>query len=374
MILSGSRGGGVSVVFTWSGTRIASKNFWNRGTFPVERLRAKEIQVPEISLDFGVPEGESFEPSQLDDDIELGKPHIMTALGPISPDAAGFTLPQEHVYCRPLVDDPDLRLDDPSRSLAELEDAALLGIRTIVDLTTSDYGRCVEEIRWIAQRSPVHLIVATGFQPQRWSAQQIDKLAIEEMVASNISEIRDGIEGQEIHAGVITAGTSAVITATEESVLRAAARSHLETGVPISTQTTAGTMALEQIRILTSEGVHPSRIVLGGLNVAVGYDRLMEILATGASVCCHGFGRLDRDSDERTAAMIDRLVSAGHVAQIQVSGMFARRSLLLNYDGAPGFRFVAERVPILLMEAGLAAADVRALLVENPAHSYTIQP
>ena len=336
----------------------------------------KGAMMPELSLDFGLAAGESFEPGELDQEIDLTRPYIMTALGPIDPESAGFTLPHEHVFCQPPeVGDPDLLLDDPARSLAELEDAAVNGIRTIVDMTTADYGRSVDAIRWMSQRSPVHLVIATGHHKDLHAAPWLGDKTVDEIAATTIAELSDGIDGTDIRAGVIKAGTSLnAISDLEERVLKSAARSHLATGAPISTHTEKGTMALEQIAILTDELADPARIIIGHLDFALDRDYLLDVLATGVFVSFDQFSKTRYGSDEARAEMLLQLASSGHLSQLLVSGDLARKASLLSYGGTTGYRFLAERVPLLLMEAGFAATDVRTMMVDNPSRAFAIRP
>jgi phosphotriesterase-related protein len=325
--------------------------------------------------DFGLEPGERFEPSEEDEAFDLAWPHVMTALGPVDPDVLGFTLPHEHIIAKPPgVADPDLVLDDIGNAIAELEGYALTGGRAIVDMTTADYGRDVVEILWVAQRVPVHLVLATGHHKQQHAAPLLGEQSTEEIAARNIRELTEGIDGTSARAGVIKAGTSLnEITALEERVLRAAARAHLATGASISTHTERGTMSLEQLAILRDEGVDPSRVIVGHLDFALDEPYLRRILETGAFVSFDQWSKTIYAPDEARAAMVNRLVDAGYAEQLLISGDLARKSYWLSYGGGPGFVYFLEQVPLVLMEAGLSAPTVRQVLVENPARALTIQ-
>jgi len=332
----------------------------------------------ERDYDWGLEPGESFEPDELPDDITVDQPHVMTALGPIAPGALGLTLHHEHVIAKPMdvgAADPDLLLDSTDAAVAELEDAFFLGLRGIVDMTPADYGRDPRAIRWVAQRVPVHLIVVTGHHKHLHAAPWVGERTVAEIAAQNIAEIRTGIDGAELRAGVIKAGTSLnETTDVEERVLRAAAQAHLATGAPISTHTDKGTMALEQISILREEGVDPSRVVIGHLDFALDEDYLLRVLDTGAFVSFDQVSKTKYASDEARAAMLAKLAARGHLHQLLISGDLARKSYWLAYEGGPGFRYLIESFPVVLMEAGLSANDVRTILVDNPEMALTTHP
>ncbi len=332
----------------------------------------------DATFDYGLPPGETFEPAEEDEaPFDLNLPHVMTALGPIEADALGFTLHHEHVLCKPLdvgAEDPDLMLDDPHAALAELERYFYAGGRSIVDMTSADYGRDVAAISWVAQRAPVHVILATGHHKHRHAAPAAGDQTADEIAARNIRELTEGIDGTTVRAGVIKAGTSLnEITSVEQRVLRAAARSSLATGAPISTHTDRGTMALELLAVLCDEGIAAARVIVGHLDFRLDAEYLRQVLETGAFISFDQISKAKYASDEARAAMVKTLVDAGFSDQILLSGDLARKSYQLAYGGGPGWAYLVDGFPLLLMEAGLDAATVRRIFVDNPARALTIQ-
>jgi phosphotriesterase-related protein len=334
--------------------------------------------MSEETFDFGLEPGESFEPDELDDELLLSQPHVMTALGPIDPGALGVTLHHEHVIAKPMdvgTADPDLLLDSTDAAIAELEDAFYAGLRSIVDMTPADYGRDPQQILWVAQRAPVHVIVITGHHKHQHAAPWVGDRSAFEIAAISVGEIHDGIGGLPVRAGVIKAGTSLnEITEVEERVLRAAAIAHRETGAPISTHTDKGTMALEQLAILRAEGVSAERVIVGHLDFALDDDYLLRVLDTGAFVSFDQISKTKYAPDSARAQMLYLLASAGHLDQLLISGDLARKSYWLSYGGEPGFRYLIESFPVELMDAGFSAIEVRQILVDNPQRALTIHP
>lgn len=334
--------------------------------------------MSDANEDWGLEDDETFEPSELEDEIALDRPHVMTALGPVDPGALGVTLHHEHVIAKPMdvgSIDADLLLDSRDAAYAELEDAFYGGLRAIVDMTPADYGRDPAAIFWVAQRAPVHVIVITGHHKHLHAAPWVGGMAAAEIAAVSIDEIRNGIGGTSMRAGVIKAGTSLnEITEVEERVLRAAAIAHLETGAPISTHTDKGTMALEQVAILKEEGVSPERIIVGHLDFALDEEYLLRVADTGAFISFDQVSKAKYASDSARAEMLKRLADAGHIDQLLISGDLARKSYWLSYGGSPGFRYLVESFPVILMEAGFSALEVRQILTSNPQIALTIHP
>jgi predicted metal-dependent phosphotriesterase family hydrolase len=70
-----------------------------------------------------------------------------------------------------------------------------------------------------------------------------------------VRDLTEGMDGTAGWAGVIKVGSSLDrVTSAEHRVIRAAAVAQRETGAPITTPTTAGTAAMEQVRALEAAG------------------------------------------------------------------------------------------------------------------------
>jgi len=331
------------------------------------------------AYDYGLDPGEAFEPDEDDEVFDLTQPHVMTVLGPIDPGALGFALHHEHVFCRTdpaIVPDPDLWLDDPDAARQELELFFAAGGRAVVDMSPADYGRDSATMLQIAAHSPVHLIVVTGHHKDQFARPFAGGDDIDAIVARNLRELHDGTDGTRVRAGLVKAGTSLdTITDVEDRVLRATARSAVASGAPISTHTERGTMALEQVALLTSEGADPSRIILGHLDFRLSdMPYLRDVLATGAYVSFDQWSKTKYAPDEDRARVLVELADAGHLDQLLISGDLARKSCQLSYGGDPGFAYFCDRVPLTLMDAGFDAPSVKRLLVDNPARALTIHP
>jgi len=330
--------------------------------------------------DYGLDEGESFEPlDDPDDDIDVSLPHIMTLLGPIDPGALGIALHHEHIFnhTNPLAaTDDDLIIDDIVASAADVELFFGAGGRALVDMGPVDYGRSITDLLVIAAHSPVHILVTTGHHKRLIAAPFVGDDSVDAITGRNIRDIRDGIDGTTARAALVKAGTSLnEITDIEQRVLKAAAVTQIKTGVPISTHTELGTMALEQMTVLTAAGADPARVILGHLDAQIADRRyLIAVLQTGAFVSFDRWTRFDMAPDELRASVLHELASAGYLDQLLISGDFARKSNHLGYGGQFGFDYMLDRVPLMLMDAGFDAPSVRQLLVENPARALTIHP
>ena len=92
---------------------------------------------------------------------------VATVRGPISTSALGTTLMHEHVFVlspeihtnHPYPWDEDARVAQAVDKLNQLKSA---GIDSIVDPTVVGLGRYIPRIQRIAERTELHIVVATG--------------------------------------------------------------------------------------------------------------------------------------------------------------------------------------------------------------------
>ena len=328
--------------------------------------------------DYGLVAGDSFAPDdEVDEPFDPRRPHVMTVLGPVEPAALGMTLPHEHLLCRPATiaaGDPDTVLDDPYRTLTALEAFHQSGGGAIVDMSTAEYGRDIEGLVWLARRSPVHVIATTGHHKASYLGTTLDGLDHDVIAGRSVSELEDGVGETGVRPGVIKAGTSReTIEPVEDRVLRAAAEAHLATGVPISTHTDHGTMALAQVAILTGEGVSADRVILGHLDRLGDHDEVIDILARGTYGSVDQIGKGGPADDERRADLVTALVVAGHGDRVLLSQDLSRRSLIPAYGGSPGWSHLPERFVLLLMDRGLTAPAIHRLVATNPQSALTVR-
>jgi len=211
---------------------------------------------------------------------------IETVLGPVLATDFGFTLSHEHVFVsvgNDLTAYP-WRIDvERAREIAirELREARAGGVTAMIELTTPDFGRNVRFMRDVAERTGMHIVVATGIWrdiPRSFWQRDIDEIA-----AIFEREIVLGIEDTGIRAGVIKVANDADgVTPEGERVLRGAARATSRTGCPISTHHWAPLeVGRRQLEILLEEGVPPDRICVGHSADTTDADYLEDLLKQG---------------------------------------------------------------------------------------------
>lgn len=329
--------------------------------------------------DFGLLDGESFEPEIDNADIPsvpTTEPHIMTLLGPIAPEELGICLPHVHLLCDPPGADLDHRLTDVDSAESEVEAFVTMNGRSLVECSTRDVGRIVAPLLEIAGWVPAHLISVTGRHNHRYASAMPNALDQDSLTEEFVGELTVGTEGTSARAGVIKVGTSLnEITEVERTSIQAAASAHARTGAPITTHTENGTMALELIEVLGLNGVAANRVIVGHVDrVPMSLNQHLAIARTGAFLQFDQIGKSEEYTDQVRAERVVELIEAGFGDQILLSLDYARRSMLVSYDGKPGLPYLSEWFMVLLLEAGLEALDVRNLVIDNPARALTIHP
>lgn len=304
-------------------------------------------------------------------------PFIRTVTGDIAPQQLGITLLHEHLLTNPAasVTDRDLEMPDEAAALQELKHLHTAGGRAIVEMTPRDYGRMPEGLRRLSQASGVHIICITGWIKQAAYSTWADERSANDLASEMIHEVNDGIDDSGIRAGVIKAGSSLnKITALEETVFRAAAIAHRETGAPISTHTEAGTMGLEQVALLRAGGVPPESILIGHTDRNLDWAYHLALANTGVTLGYDQLGKEKYFPDSQRVEFILRLARAGFTGQLAISGDLARRSYFPAYGnwGGPGFTYVLWRFVPWLVSEGLDAASIDQMLIHTPARLLSI--
>ncbi|SFB00043.1 phosphotriesterase-related protein [Lentibacillus halodurans] len=326
---------------------------------------------------------------------------IRTFHGDISPDELGLTYSHEHIVCRPPYWEEqqanDLLLDDKEKSKRDVLDFKNLGGQAIVDATAIDYGRDVQAVKEIAEETGVTFIGTAGFNKSfLWDAAIPDRLkqvtgdyqtyyewisekSVNELADFVVKEVEEGLEGTGIPGGQVKFGTGYNrITSLEEKTLRAVARAHHETKAPIHSHTEAGTMGLEQMELLKSEGITLEYMSFGHMDRNPDPFYHEKIAKTGAFLSFDGISKIKYAPESTRIHCILELVRKGYEDQILVSGDTARKSYYKHYDYGLGLENILVKwVPRFIEEADQKGFNGEKLVdkffVQNPARCFTFK-
>lgn len=306
---------------------------------------------------------------------------VMTVRGPIPASEMGMTLTHEHLLANfqpydewaqdPLTYDVDEVVEVVLPYLDRLYD---LGCRTFVDATAAFLGRDPALIRRLSEESGLHMLTVTGnyaaaqnqFLPPYVYTDTPDALA-----QRWIDEWNDGIDGTGIRPGFIKLGfEGGPLTDVEQTLIRAAATTHLETGLPIGAHTGPAVSAFEQLAILDEAGVHPAAWIWIHAQNEDDLDRHVEAARRGAWI---SFDGVRPDSIAAHAEMAMRLRDEGLLHRVLVSqdaGWYTVGEPR-GGDFRPFDTMFTTFLPVL-RATGFTDEEIGVLLIDNPANALSI--
>jgi phosphotriesterase-related protein len=304
---------------------------------------------------------------------------IHTVTGAIDPGDLGVTYCHEHMLCYAppsMLESSggdDLILQDEDLSAAELELFKQAGGGAIVDLTCTEYGREALGLRRLSERTGINIIAATGhIMEGYWSGVlDIGARSDTELVDEMIKDITEGLDGTDVRAGVIKVGSSKnKITADEERMMRAAVVAQRETGAPISTHTSAGTMGPQQVAIFQDAKADMDHLIIGHLDRNLNWDEHLAVARSGAYMGYDCISKEHYQPDSVRVEFIKRMIDEGFGNRICFSGDLARKSYLTSYGGGPGLTYILWRFVPWLIQDGVSREAIDCFLRTNPASLY----
>jgi phosphotriesterase-related protein len=250
----------------------------------------------------------------------------------------------------------------------EMSAAAKDDVACIVDQGHPDMGRDLDFLKRISTQSGLPIVAGCGYYTQPfypseiagWSEDQIARELIRQAKTQPI-----GVIGE--------IGTWDEMTSDERKVFRAVAKVHRETNLAVVTHTNFGKGAIEQLDLLDSAGVKPSRVAIGhvgGLNDAAATVP-KAIAKRGAFV---GFDRQGGSGDSNQVKMVMAMLEAGHADNLLFSSDFSLGGSQLKRNGGPGYAKTLTVFVPKLREAGVDEKTLHGILIDNPRRLLAFVP
>lgn len=305
---------------------------------------------------------------------------IMTVKGPILSDQMGSTLIHEHL----LVDFIGADLYDPNSwvnsevvevVLPFLKQAKALGAKTIVECTPAYLGRDIRLLVELSQRSGMHLITNTGYYgavDNKFLPEHAFTETAEELAARWIREWESGIDGTSVKPGFIKIGVNpGSLSPLHQKLVKAAALTHIKTGLTIASHTGPSLAAFQQIELLETGGVAPNAFIWVHAQSAKDKNHHVAAAEKGAWVSLDGIA--DHNMEEYLDFLL-HLKSHNLLHRVLIShdaGWYSPREE--NGGDFRLFSTIGEKFIPLLLSNGFTQAECHQLLVDNPAKAFTIQ-
>jgi phosphotriesterase-related protein len=318
---------------------------------------------------------------------------INSATGKMNPEDLGFTLVHEHLS----VGWPGWELDpsdiDRKKQVAEavgkMKEIKDMGVRSIVDPCPMELGRDPEFAAEVSDKSGVNVIVATGLYndalgiPQHFRLMDIDGIA-----EIYCHEIQEGIGKTGIKAGLIKVASGGIhgitppgqgITKAEEKCMRAAARAHRKTGVPILCHNDEfephGPKTLD---IFAEEKVDFNKVMIGHACGVGDMRYYFEVLQRGAWLGFDRFGIEAICSDKMRMASLIGLLGVGFdrimMSHDAVQCWRGRDTGMLDgmIKSSPNWNFahISRNILPSLRKAGVPESQINTLTTSNPMNYF----
>lgn len=312
---------------------------------------------------------------------------VQTVMGPVDSSQLGFTLMHEHLMLRsenvheqwPHLEDLDARADDVAM---KVNDAGSRGVATIVDATAPNMTRDVPRLRRIAEQTGVHIIYSTGLHPHlpvpfylKYDAPNF-RMDPDRIAALFVRDLEVGYGDTGIRAGMIKSGSDPAIDSENQTVLKAAARAHRETGAPITLHSKPKSkVGLEQQDVLEKEGVDLSRVVIAHSGDSVDFAYLSALCERGSYLGMDRFG-FDapgwfRLTVEQRVDVVVEMCHRGYANRMVLSHDsqswcdFLPESAQEEFQPRSKLTTISDEVVPLLRER-LGEEEIRLMTIDNP--------
>jgi phosphotriesterase-related protein len=250
-----------------------------------------------------------------------------------------------------------------------------------VDLTVLGLGRDVSLVREIAERSRMQVIAATGLYTYDELPHYFASRDANVMADLFVADIKQGIQNTDVKAAILKCATDAQgATPGVEKVLRAVARAHRRTGVPISTHTHAATQqGLKQQDIFEEEGVDLGRVVIGHSGDSEDIAYLEKLMGRGSYIGMDRFGIDAVLSMEKRVATVAKLCERGHADRMVLSH---DTSVYIDWfepamikQAVPRWHFlhISDEVIPALRQSGVSDEQITTMTVDNPRQIFEAQ-
>ena len=305
---------------------------------------------------------------------------VETVLGPIPATRLGMTLIHEHILVDFIGADKITSTAWNRKSVREsvlpyLEAVKQKGVRSLLDCTPSFLGRDVELLREISQASGLNILTNTGYYGAvdnkylpPWAFTETD----EQLAARWIQEFENGIEGTTVRPGFIKIGVnSGTLSELHQKLVRAAAITHLATGLTICSHTGPALPAFEEMEILNQLGVHPSAFVWVHAQNEANKKLYTAAAKKGAWVSLDGigWGEAEKYADWLFVLKSNRQL---HNVLISHDAGWYRPGEPEPMAKFVGYTDLFDKLLPLLKEKGFSAKDFDQLLRKNPAEAFGI--
>ncbi|MEJ2004977.1 MAG: phosphotriesterase [Cyclobacteriaceae bacterium] len=304
---------------------------------------------------------------------------IMTVSGPVPSSETGIILSHEHVLVDFIgADSTGYHRWDRSEAmeviLPYLLEAKEAGLKTFFDCTPAFLGRDVRLLRWLADTSGLNIVTNTGLygaSDNRHLPLYAFDASADELAELWIREFERGIGGSGLRPGFIKIGVNpGPLSPLHRKLIRAAARTHKQTGLAIASHTGPSEAAFEQLDILDEEGVSSSAFIWVHAQNEENLDRHLEAAERGAWI---SFDGLSEANTEKYLQALQYFKEHKILDQILLSHDAGWYSPGEPYGGSfRGYMTLLTSFRDLMLKNGFTEDDYNLLAHRNPVKAFAL--
>ncbi len=315
---------------------------------------------------------------------------IMTVRGSIPADSLGLTLIHEHVFLDWTgADSINFNNWNTEEAFAVilpyLEEMKDRGVQTFLECTPAFLGRHPELLLRLSNTTGLQILTNTGYYAARrykYIPRDALRATAQDLANHWIMEFERGISGTGIRPGFIKIGmdSKSDLTPMDEKLVRAAARTHLATGMTIVAHTGTDTTAVQELEILEEEGVSPEAFVWTHAQngTAEGHVRLAK---RKTWVSLDGMGWIAPDPVRNDSSALFKYVD--FLENLKDHGLLEYTLIAhdagwynVGWESQENYKPYTPLFDVVmptLLSRGFTAEEFRQMLVENPKKAYALK-
>jgi len=306
--------------------------------------------------------------------------YIMTVKGHVEANKTGIWLTHEHI----LVDFIDADSITPGRynrsevinkTLPFLRTIKELGCKTFVECTPQYLGRDIEILRALSDSTGMNILTNTGFygaNNNRYIPSSVMSMSPEQMAEIWIGEWEKGIGETGIKPGFIKISVDpGPLSDFHAKLVKAAAMTHLKTGLTIASHTGPAVPAFQEIELLKEYGVDPSAFIWVHASGEKDYSKIVEAAKQGTWI---SIDNLNDNNVQEVIDIIQYLKEAGHLGRVLVSHDAGYYDPSKEDGGSfrPLTTLFEKLIPELKLK-GFSDSEIKQLIEKNPIEAFTVK-
>jgi len=305
---------------------------------------------------------------------------IMTVNGPVKASEAGLWLTHEHVLVDFIGADsitPD-RYDMQAvfeKVLPYLREARKLGCLTFAECTPEYLGRDPLLLKKLSDSTGLNILTNVGYygaRDNKYIPLPATAIDAELMAQLWISQWEKGIYDTGIKPGFIKIAVDKdSLSEFHKTIVRAAALTHLATGLTIASHTGPALPAFQELEILEKEGVSPEAFIWVHASSEKDMGKLVEAAKRGAWI---SLDKLNGRNVDELLEMIKTLRENGCINRILLSHDAGWYDPAKENGGEfRGYTTLFDKLVPAMKNAGFSEAEIKQILEINPAEAFTVR-